>query len=55
MADDKMYLIITIRREVADREQGRTIYDIVKLRLQDHPNVKITGQISNHFLDDPET
>ncbi len=46
---DKMYLIITLRKEVPDREAGRAIYDLVKERLEDRPDVEIRGHVSNHF------
>ncbi len=46
---DKMYLIITLRKEVPDRETGRTIYDLVKERMSDRPDVEIKGHVSNHF------
>lgn len=51
---DKMYLTITLRKEVADREAGRTIYDLVKERFTDKPDIKIAGLISNHFDLDQE-
>lgn len=46
---DKMYVVISLRKEVPDRETGRAIYDLVKERLTDRPDVKITGLVSNHF------
>ncbi len=46
---DTMYVIITLRREVPDRETGRAIFDLVKERLTDRPEVVITGHITNHF------
>lgn len=46
---DKAYVIITARKEVPDRDQARLIYDLVKERLADRPDVKLTGQFSNHF------
>jgi len=49
MAEDKMYVIITLTKEVPDRETGRAIYDTVKLKMLDNPEVKINGHISNHF------
>ena len=49
MPEDLMYLIITLRKEVPDRDAGRAIYELVKERLTDRPDVKITGQVSNHF------
>lgn len=50
---DKMFLAIVLRKEVADREEGRAIYDIVKARMADRPDVKVSGSVSNHFEDDP--
>jgi len=49
---DKMYVIVILRKEVPDRESGRAIYDLVKTRLEDYPDVAISGQISNHFEDE---
>lgn len=46
---DKMYLIITVRKEVPDRDTGRQIYDLVKDRLADKPDLELTGHVSNHF------
>lgn len=46
---DKMYLIITLRKEVPDREAGKLIYDVVKERMADKPDVTITGHVTNHF------
>lgn len=51
---DKMYLVITLRKEVPDRETGKTIYDLVKQRLEDRPDVKIQGHVTNHFDLDQE-
>ena len=46
---DKMYLIITLRREVPDRDTARQIYDLVKTKMEDRPDVEISGHASNHF------
>lgn len=46
---DKMFVIITARKEVADIAEARTIYDWVKTKLTDRPDVEITGHASNHF------
>lgn len=46
---DKMYLVMTLRREVPDRETGKQIFDLVKERLSDHPDVIVTGHVTNHF------
>jgi len=46
---DKMYLVITLRKEVADREEGNTIFELVKTRLADRPDVEVKGHVTNHF------
>lgn len=46
---DKMYLVITLRKEVPDRDAARVIYDLVKERMADRPDVIVTGLASNHF------
>lgn len=46
---DKMYLIITLRKEVPDRDAGKIIYELVKQRLDDRPDVEIRGHVTNHF------
>jgi len=51
---DKMYLVITLRREVPDRETGKQIFDLVKSRLEDRPDVMVTGHVTNHFDLDEE-
>ena len=51
---DKMYLVITLRKEVPDRNAAHTIYELVKERLDDRPDVIITGLVSNHFDLDEE-
>jgi len=51
---DKMYVAIVLRKEIPDRDTGRAIYDLVKQKLADRPDINITGSISNHFQDEPE-
>lgn len=46
---DKMYLIITLRKEVPDRETGQQIYQLVKQRMEDRPDVQVQGHVTNHF------
>ena len=50
---DKMYCTIVLRKEVADRDEGRALYDLVKAKLADRPDVNIQGSASNHFVDEP--
>jgi len=51
---DTMHVVITLRKEVPDREAGRAIYDLVKNFLADKPEVIITGMVNNHFLDETD-
>ncbi len=46
---DKGYVIVTLRKEVPDRDAARAIFDLVKNRLADKPEVKVSGSFSNHF------
>jgi len=46
---DKMYVTITLRKEVPDRDAARAIYDLVKARLADRPDVEISSSANNHF------
>lgn len=50
-----MQLVITLRKDVADRDEGERVYVMVKEKLTDRPDVKITGHVTNHFeLEEPE-
>lgn len=49
---DKMIVTITLRKEVPDRDAGRAIYDLVKERLADRPDVEVKGLVSNHFIEE---
>lgn len=51
---DEMYLVITLRREVEDRDQGKQIFDLVKQKLEDRPDITITGHVTNHFEQETE-
>lgn len=46
---DKIYLVVTIRKEVEDRIEARAIFDTVKAKMADKPELTITGHCSNHF------
>ena len=46
---DQMFLVITLRKEVQDRDEAREIYDLVKLKLADRPDLITTGHATNHF------
>ena len=49
-----MQLVITLRREVEDAEEGKRIYEVVKTQLESRPDIKITGHITNHFAESEE-
>lgn len=44
-----MQLVITLRKEVDDRDEGKAIYELVRQRLEDCPSIKVTGHVTNHF------
>lgn len=44
-----MQLVITLRKEVADQPEAERIYELVKQKLKDRPDIKLTGHCSNHF------
>ena len=46
---DIMYVVITLKKEVPDRDTAREVYDLVKVKMEDRPDVQITGHCSNHF------
>lgn len=47
--EDKGYVVITLRKEVPDRDRAREIYDLIKVKMADRPDIKLTGHFSNHF------
>lgn len=49
---DKLYITIMARKEVDTIEQGRALYDLVKEKLADRPDIVITGTCQNHFKDE---
>lgn len=46
---DQGYVIITARKEVPDRDTARQIYDLVKEKLVDRPDINLSGHFTNHF------
>ncbi len=47
-----MQLVITLRKEVPDREAGEAIYELVKQKLEDRPDIEVTGHVTNHFIEE---
>ena len=46
---DQGTCVITLRKPCDDRDAARLIYDLVKTRLEDRPDVTVTGHFTNHF------
>lgn len=44
-----MKLVITLRKEVSDRDEGEQLFELVKTKLADKPEIEISGHITNHF------
>ena len=47
-----MQLVITLRKEVANPEEGAQIYELVKQKLEDRPDIKATAHVTNHFIEE---
>ncbi len=47
-----MQLVITLRKDVADRNEGEAVYQTVKQKLVDRPDIKVTGHVTNHFVEE---
>lgn len=50
----QMHLVITVRKEVTDRDQGELIFRLVEQKLADRPDLTLSGHITNHFELTPE-
>ncbi len=46
---DKMFLIVTLRREVPNKESAKAMVEIIKNKLTDYPTVTITSHITDHL------
>ena len=49
-----MELIITLRKEVADEAEADTLYNIVKAKLADNPDVGVTAHTSQKIPRPPD-
>lgn len=47
-----MTLIVTVRKEVPDQQTGEQLFDLVKLKLADRPDLDVKGHLTNHFTDE---
>ncbi len=48
-----MYLTIALRKEVDTFEQAQTLLDVVSEKLKDHPEVQISGSVSEQLTVTP--
>lgn len=49
-----MYLQISLTKEIVDVDQGQQLYNIVKQRLADHPEVEVSGHMTESLpLEEP--
>ena len=46
---DKMILVITLRKEVPDKTSAKNYVNLVKNKLSDFPEVKVTSHTTDHF------
>lgn len=50
-----MYLQITLTKEIDNTDQGQQLYNLVKQRLTDHPEVEVHGHMTENLpLEEPE-
>ena len=47
-----MDLYITLRKEVEDTAEADQLFDIVKQKLADRPEIEIAGQVTNQLISD---
>ncbi len=52
--DEKYFLTIVVRKEVASESEGMAKYQQIKTRLETHPDVKVSGNVSVQFIEEPE-
>lgn len=48
-----MQLVITVRKDVPDVDEGTEYFEWVKQHLAERPDLKITGHLTNHFEQSP--
>ncbi len=44
-----MQITIALRKEVPDVETAQQLFDLVKQRLEDHPEVTVSGQVTENL------
>ena len=46
---ESMYIIFTLRKDVPDKETAVQIFDLVKQKLSDRPDISLHAQITTKF------
>lgn len=49
MAQDQLILIITIQKEVPDVNTAKALYQTVKQKVSDQPDIKLHGNLSVRY------
>ncbi len=42
-----MHLVITLRKEVPDESTGQALFEAVRTKMEEYPDVTVTGSVSN--------
>lgn len=52
---DQMFVVLTIRMPVQDKEAGKTVYELLKTKLEQWPTATLTGHCTEHInlVDEP--
>jgi len=45
----EMHLVVTLRKQVADRDEGAALFALIEQKLADRPDITVAGHITNHF------
>lgn len=48
---NQSFVTVTLKKEVADKETAEIMIEMVKTKLADKPDIKITGHFTAHFAE----
>ncbi len=46
---DEMFCLISIRKSVADAAEARRLFDLIKEKINDVPEIELQGHATTHF------
>ncbi len=46
---DRSYIVIILKKDVADKAAAQQIVDAVKTKMADRPDIDVKAQFTNHF------